>query len=443
MKRKRIIIMGAAGRDFHEFNICFRDREEYEVVAFTAAQIPNIAGRVYPPELAGKLYPNGIRIYPEEELPKLIKRFDVDEVVFAYSDVSYEYVMERASLALYCGADFRLVGTKNSMLESKKPVISVCATRTGAGKSTVSRKIAKLLREMGYNVGIVRHPMPYGDLRKQVCQKFTSYEDLIEQECTLEEQEEYNQHIENGFVVFAGVDYKKILKEVEKEFDIILFDGGNNDLPFFKPDLHVVVADPLRAGDELRYYPSATNVRMANVVIINKVNVARADDIKTVERNVRMINPKARIIKAASNIHVDKPRIIRESSVVCVEDGPSVTHGNMSHGVAFMAAKKFKAKSIIDPRPYAVGSIKDVYKKYPHIGNVLPALGYGKKQLKELEATLKRISCDAIILGTPADLTKVLRMDKPMVRVRFELKETGKLTVREVLSSFLRTLRII
>ena len=443
MKRKRIIIMGAAGRDFHEFNICFRDREEYEVVAFTAAQIPNIAGRVYPPELAGKLYPNGIRIYPEEELPKLIKRFDVDEVVFAYSDVSYEYVMERASLALYCGADFRLVGTKNSMLESKKPVISVCATRTGAGKSTVSRKIAKLLREMGYNVGIVRHPMPYGDLRKQVCQKFTSYEDLIEQECTLEEQEEYNQHIENGFVVFAGVDYKKILKEVEKEFDIILFDGGNNDLPFFKPDLHVVVADPLRAGDELRYYPSATNVRMANVVIINKVNVARADDIKTVERNVRMINPKARIIKAASNIHVDKPRIIRKSSVVCVEDGPSVTHGNMSHGAAFMAAKKFKAKSIIDPRPYAVGSIKDVYKKYPHIGNVLPALGYGKKQLKELEATLKRITCDAIILGTPADLTKVLRMDKPMVRVRFELKETGKLTVREVLSSFLRTLRII
>jgi predicted GTPase len=434
MKKTKVIIMGAAGRDFHNFNVYFRNNPSYEVVAFTATQIPGIAERKYPRELTGKLYPTGIPIFPEEQLSELIKKYNVDEVVFSYSDVSHEYVMHRASIVLTNGADFRLMGPKSTMLKSKKPVIAVCATRTGAGKSTVSRKVAEILRKTGYKVGIVRHPMPYGDLRKQICQRFASYDDLIKQKCTVEEQEEYNQHIEKGFVVFAGVDYQKILEEVEKEFQIILFDGGNNDLAFFKPDLHIVVVDPLRVGDELKYHPGEANVRMANIVIINKVNTAKPRDVKILERNIRMLNPKVTIIKAASIISVDKPELIKGKNVLCIEDGPSVTHGNIPYGVAFIAAKKFKARKIVSPKPYVSGSIKKAYEQYPHLKNVLPALGYGDKQMKELEKTIKNVDCDTVILGTPADLTRIMNIDKPTVRVSFELKELTKPSLEEIIT---------
>ena len=437
-KRKKVIIMGAAGRDFHNFNVYFRDNPEYEVVAFTAAQLPNIAGRKYPPELAGKLYPNGIPIYPEEELPELIKKFDVDEVVFSYSDVSHEYVMHKASLALACGADFKLLGPKSTMLKSEKPVVSVCAVRTGAGKSPTSRKVCKILKELGYKVVVVRHPMPYDDLRKQVCQRFASLEDLDKYECTIEEREDYEPHIRNGFVVYAGVDYEKILREAEKEADVILWDGGNNDLPFFEPDLHVVVTDPHRAGHELKYHPGEANLRMADVVIINKVDTASKENVEKVERNVKLVNPEAIIVKTACPLVIDQPELVEGKRVLCVEDGPTVTHGEMPLGAGGFAVKKYKIKEMVDPRPWAVGSIKETFEKYPHLGPVLPAMGYGEKQMKELEETINACDCDVVVLGTPTDLRRYLKLNKPAVRVTYEIEEIDEPSLKEILEEFMK-----
>ena len=440
-KRKKVIIMGAAGRDFHNFNVYFRNNPEYEVVAFTAAQLPNIAGRKYPPELAGKLYPNGIPIYPEEELPELIKRFDVDEVVFSYSDISHEYVMHKASLALACGVDFKLLGPKSTMLKSEKPVVSVCAVRTGTGKSPTSRKVCKILKELGYKVVVVRHPMPYGDLRKQVCQRFASLEDLDKYECTIEEREDYEPHLRNGFVVYAGVDYEKILREAEKEADVILWDGGNNDLSFFKPDLHIVVTDPHRAGHELKYHPGEANLRMADVVVINKVDTASKENVEKVERNVKLVNPEAIIIKAACPLVIDQPELVEGKRVLCVEDGPTVTHGEMPLGAGGFAVKKYKIKEMVDPRPWAIGSIKETFKKYPHLGPVLPAMGYGEKQMKELEETINACDCDVVVLGTPTDLRRYLKLNKPAVRVTYEIEEVSKPTLKEVLEGFMSRLK--
>ena len=433
MSKKRVIIMGAAGRDFHNFNVYFRGNDEYEVVAFTATQIPGIESRTYPPELAGPNYPNGIPIYPEEELPNLIKKFNVDEVVFAYSDVSHEYVMHRASIALAAGADFRLMGPSTTMLKAKVPVVSICAVRTGCGKSQTSRKVAKILRSNGYRVIVVRHPMPYGDLRKQVCQRFATFEDLDKYECTIEEREEYEPHIRNGVIVYAGVDYEKILREAEREADVIVWDGGNNDLPFYKPDLHIVVADPHRPGHELKYYPGEANLRMADVVVINKVDTAEPENIEKVENNVREVNPKAIIVKAASPMTVDNPELIKGKRALVIEDGPTLTHGEMPYGIATIAAKKLGASEIVDPRPYAVGSIVDAYKKYKHLGTILPALGYGERQIRELEETINAAPCDVVVVGTPIDLRRIVKINKPAVYVRYELQEVGSPNLEEIL----------
>ena len=433
MLKTRVIIMGAAGRDFHNFNVYFRNNPSYEVVAFTATQIPGIEERVYPPELAGSNYPNGIPIYPEEELPELIKKFNVDLVVFAYSDVSHEYVMHKASTVLAAGADFRLMGPKTTMLKAKVPVVSVCAVRTGCGKSQTSRKVARILREMGYKVVVIRHPMPYGDLRKQVCQRFATFEDLDKYECTIEEREEYEPHLRNGVIVYAGVDYEKILREAEKEAEIIIWDGGNNDLPFYKPDLHIVVADPHRPGHELKYHPGEANLRMADVVIINKVDTADPKNVEIVERNIKQVNSKAIIVKASSPMTVDKPEMIKGKRVIVIEDGPTLTHGEMPYGIGTIAARKLGASEIVDPRPYAVGSIVEAYEKYGHLGPILPALGYGKEQIEELEKTINSIPCDVVVVGTPIDLRRVLSINKPAVHVRYELQEVGSPNLKEIL----------
>ena len=434
MAKKRVIIMGAAGRDFHNFNVYFRGNDEYEVVAFTATQIPGIEGRTYPPELAGPNYPNGIPIYPEEELPSLIKKFNVDEVVFAYSDVSHEYVMHKASIALAAGADFRLMGPSTTMLKAKVPVVSVCAVRTGSGKSQTSRKVTKILRSNGYRVVVIRHPMPYGDLRKQVCQRFATFEDLDKYECTIEEREEYEPHIRNGVIVYAGVDYEKILREAEKEADVIVWDGGNNDLPFYKPDLHIVVADPHRPGHELKYHPGEANLRMANVVVINKVDTAEPENIEKVENNVKKANPNAIIVKASSPMKVDNPELIKGKRALVIEDGPTLTHGEMPYGIATIAAKKLGANEIVDPRPYAVGSIVEAYKKYKHLGAILPALGYGEHQIRELEETINATPCDIVVVGTPIDLRRIVKINKPAVYVRYELQEVGSPNLEEILN---------
>ncbi len=443
MARKKVIIMGAAGRDFHNFNTYFRDNEEYEVVAFTATQIPNIEGRVYPAELAGKLYPNGIPIYPEEQLPELIKKYDVDEVVFAYSDVSHEYVMHKASIANAAGADFKLMGPKHTMLKSTKPVIAVTAVRTGCGKSQTSRKVFRLLTEMGFKVVSVRHPMPYGDLVKQKCQRFASYEDLDKYECTIEEREEYEPYIDMGGVVYAGVDYEEILRNAEKEADIIIWDGGNNDIPFFRPDLHIVVVDPHRPGHEIKYHPGETNLRMAHVVIINKEETADKANIDTVRKHVMEVNPKATIIDAASPLFVDHPEMIKGKRVLAIEDGPTLTHGEMTYGAAVIAALKYGAAELVDARDYAVGTIVDTYKKYPHIKNYLPAMGYGKQQIKDLEETINNTPCDLVVSGTPIDLSRVVKVNKPIVRVKYELDEIGRPTLKDVLQEFLKNRGLI
>lgn len=436
---KRVIIMGAAGRDFHNFNVYFRNNPEYEVVAFTAAQIPNIAGRRYPPELSGPLYPNGIPIYPEEELSELIKKFKVDEVVLSYSDLKHEDVGHKYSTVLASGADFKLLGPKSTMLESRKPVIAVCAVRTGAGKSTVSRKVSRILRSLNVKVVAVRHPMPYGDLSKQVVQRFESIEDLDKYECTIEEREEYEPHIENGVVVYAGVDYGEILKRAEEEAEIILWDGGNNDLPFYKPDLHIVVADPMRPGQEVNSYPGEVNLKLANVIVINKVSSASREAVEKVEENVKNANPRATIIKADSEVTVNKPELVKGRKVVVVEDGPSVTHGELPYGAGYVAALKYGAEEIVDPRPYAVGSIKRAYEEYKQVKEVVPALGYGKEQMRELEETLNRAEAEVVILGTPSLIARYLRINKPIVRVKFELKELTRPTLTEVLEDFVKS----
>jgi predicted GTPase len=425
--------MGAAGRDFHNFNVYFREKTKYKVVAFTASQIPGIEKRIYPPELAGPGYPKGIPIYPEEKLPDLIRKHHVDEVVFAYSDVSHEYVMHRASMVLAYGADFRLMGPSTTMLKAKVPVVSVCAVRTGAGKSQTSRKVCGILRGRGYSVVVVRHPMPYGDLRRQALQRFASSEDLDKCECTIEELEEYELHIKNGIIVYAGVDYEKILREAEKEADVIVWDGGNNDLPFLSTDLHIVVADPHRAGHELTYYPGETNLRMAGVVVINKVDTADPINIETVRKNIKTVNPSATIIEAASPITLDNPKLVKGKKVLVVEDGPTLTHGNMAYGAGTLAAKRFGAGEILDPRPYAVGSIKNTLGKYAHLGTVLPAMGYSKEQIRELEDTINATPCDLVVIGTPIDLRQLLRLNKPAVRAKYELQEISKPDLEDVL----------
>ena len=438
MEKKRVVIMGAAGRDFHNFNTYFRDNENYEVVAFTATQIPNIENRKYPPELAGKLYPEGIPIYPEEELPELIKKYEIDEVIFAYSDVSHEYVMHKASIVNASGADFKLMGPKTTMLKSKKPVIAVTAVRTGCGKSQTSRKVFRILRDMGFKVVSIRHPMPYGDLVKQKAQRFASYEDLDRYECTIEEREEYEPYIDMGGVVYAGVDYGEILKQAEQEADIIIWDGGNNDIPFYKPDLHIVVVDPHRPGHEVKYHPGETNLRMAHVVIINKEETADKANIDLVRKHIMEVNPNATVIDAASPLFVEHPEKIRGKRVLAIEDGPTLTHGEMTYGAAVIAAMKYGAAELVDARDYAVGSIVDTYNKYPHIHNYLPAMGYGKQQIKDLEATINNTPCDLVVSGTPIDLNRVVNVNKPIVRVRYELDEIGRPTLKDVLEDFLK-----
>jgi len=425
--------MGAAGRDFHNFNVYYRSNPKYEVVAFTATQIPGIEKRGYPPELAGPDYPNGIPIYPEEDLPELIRKHGIDEVVFAYSDVSHEYVMHRASIALANGADFRLMGPSATMLEAKVPVVSICAVRTGSGKSQTSRRVTGILREQGFKVVVIRHPMPYGDLTEQVCQRFASREDLDKHECTIEEREEYEPHIANGIIVYAGVDYEKILREAEKEADIIVWDGGNNDLSFYKSDLHIVVADPHRPGHEVAYHPGETNLRMADVVVINKVDTADAANVASVRRNVERLNSNAIVIEAASPITVDRPELIKGKRVLVVEDGPTITHGNMAYGAGTIAAQRLGAVEIVDPRPYSVGSIVKTFERYPHLGAVLPAVGYSKEQMKELEETINQTPCDVVLIGTPIDLRHVLQLNKPAARAKYELEEIGAPTLEDIL----------
>jgi predicted GTPase len=438
MQKINVVIMGAAGRDFHNFNVYFRDNSSYNVVAFTATQIPGIEGRIYPSELAGASYPKGIPIYPEEQLSRLIREQNIEQVIFAYSDVSYEYVMHKASIVLANGADFRLMGPNTTMLKSGVPVVSVGAVRTGSGKSQTSRQVAKILKNGGQRVVVIRHPMPYGDLRKQICERFASYEDLDKYECTIEEREEYEPHIDNGIIVYAGVDYEKILREAEKEADVIVWDGGNNDLPFYKPDLHIVVADPHRAGHEVSYYPGEANLRMANVVIVNKVDTANPQNVQLVKENIKMVNPTATILDAASPITADKPELIKGKRALAIEDGPTLTHGNMPYGAATIIAQRLGASEIVDPKPYAVGSIKEAYKKYSHLGTLLPALGYGEKQVAELKETIDHTPCDVVVIGTPIDLRRIMKINKPTVRVNYELKVLGPVSLEQILTEFLQ-----
>ncbi|MCX8161038.1 MAG: cyclic 2,3-diphosphoglycerate synthase [Candidatus Saccharicenans sp.] len=433
---KKVIIMGAAGRDFHNFNVFFRDNKDYRVVAFTATQIPDIEGRKYPAALAGKLYPKGIPIYSEGELTDLIKTYKVDEVHFAYSDVSHEYVMNKASQVLAAGANFVLLGPNDTMIKSRKPVVSVCAVRTGSGKSQTTRKVALTLKAKGRRVVVIRHPMPYGDLVKQAVQRFATYEDLDRHECTIEEREEYEPHIDNGIVVYAGVDYGAILKQAEKEADVILWDGGNNDFSFYKSDLEIVVVDPHRAGHELSYHPGETNFRRADVYVVNKIDTADPEKVQLVLNNIKRINPGARVIKANSPIFVEDGSRITGKKVLVIEDGPTLTHGGMRYGAGIVAAQKYQAAEIIDPRPFAVGSIKKTFEKYNHLDKVLPAMGYGEKQMKELAATINRIDCDLVVSATPIDLNRVIRVNKPMLRVRYELEEIGTPNLKTVLKDF-------
>lgn len=431
--RKRVIIMGAAGRDFHNFNTFFKDNEEYEVVAFTATQIPNIENRKYPSTLAGKLYPNGIPIYPEEELPELIKKFNVDYVVFSYSDVSHEYVMHRASIALANGANFLLLGPKHTQIESKKPVISICAVRTGSGKSQTTRRVVSIVKEMGLKPVVIRHPMPYGDLERQKVQRFETLDDLTKENCTIEEREEYEPHITRGVVVYAGVDYEAILRRAEEEADVVIWDGGNNDFPFYKSDLKIVVADPLRLGHEVTYHPGEVNFLSADVIVINKVDTSPFENVQVLRNRIYELNPKAKVVEAASPIFIENYELIKGKRVLVVEDGPTLTHGNMAYGAGFIAAKKFGAKEIVDPRPYIKGSIKEAFEKYPQITQILPALGYGEEQLKELEEVINSIQADLVIVATPINLARVINMNKENVRVMYELQEIGKPTLKEII----------
>lgn len=434
---KKAIIMGAAGRDFHNFNVFFRSNADYRVVAFTATQIPDIEDRKYPAVLSGESYPEGIPIYPEEELSSLIKKHDISEVFFAYSDVSHEYVMHKASQVQAAGASFTLLGPDETMIKSQLPLISVCAVRTGCGKSQTSRKIALLLKEKGKRVVVIRHPMPYGDLANQKVQRFATYEDMIEQECTIEEMEEYEPHIKNGIIVYAGVDYGAILEEAEKEADIILWDGGNNDFSFYKADLEIVVVDPHRPGHELLYHPGETNFRRAQVLVINKIDSAEKEKLDLLLENIKKYNPQARIIRANSTISVPEGEEISGKTVLVVEDGPTLTHGGMPYGAGIIAATQYGASKIIDPRPYAVGSIKETFQKFSHLDKVLPAMGYGKKQTAELAKTIDKANCDLVVSGTPIDLGRLIKTNKRILRVSYDLEEIGSPDLKEVLREFL------
>jgi len=434
---RQIVIMGAAGRDFHNFNVLLRHRQDVEVVAFTAAQIPDIEGRCYPPELAGPRYPEGIPILAETDLPALFEKQRIDEIIFSYSDVSHQYVMEKASQVIALGADFRLVGSRESMLAARVPVVAVCAVRTGSGKSQTTRRIAQILRDLGKRSVVVRHPMPYGDLTAQRVQRFESLEDMQRQRCTIEEMEEYEPHIRLGFTVYAGVDYAEILEQAQKEADVILWDGGNNDIPFYKPDLHITVTDPHRQGHELSYFPGRINLLMADVVVINKIDTARADAVEALRDNIDRLNPRAVVVEAASPILLDGGERISGKRVLVVEDGPTLTHGEMKYGAGVVAAEKYGASEIVDPRSFTSGSIRNTYETYPDIGAVLPAVGYGEQQIKDLEATINNVPCDLVIIATPVDLTRIISIDKPMLKVDYELQEIGKPDLGDVLKKHL------
>ncbi len=423
MATRRVVILGAAGRDFHNFNTVYRDNPAYQVVAFTATQIPDIAGRRYPAVLAGKLYPEGIPIFDESELVDLIHRERIDAAVFSYSDVPHATVMHLASLCIAHGCDFELLGADKTMIQSTKPVIGITAVRTGAGKSQTTRYISNILKKLGKKVVAIRHPMPYGDLAKQACQRFADYSDLDKHECTIEEREEYEPHIDNGFIVYAGVDYEQIIRSAEKEADVILWDGGNNDLPFYKSDLHLCIADPLRSGHEMAYHPGEANFRMADIILINKCDSAKEADIKAIEANAALVNPKARVIRANSPVSCDKPEMVKGKRALVIEDGPTLTHGSMTYGAGVVAAKAMGAHELVDPTPYAVASIAATYRKYPNAQGILPAMGYGEQQVKDLEATIEATPCDVVLSATPIDLTRVLKVTKPMTRVRYDLAE--------------------
>lgn len=434
MSKTKVIIMGAAGRDFHNFNLYYRDNDAYEVVAFTATQIPDIDGRAYPAELAGKLYPAGIPIKAEEELVELIKANNVDQVVFAYSDVQHEYIGHKAAIVNGAGADFVMMGTEKTMLKSKVPVIAICAVRTGCGKSQTTRRVSEILKAKGKKVVAIRHPMPYGDLAAQKVQRYGEYADLAKHKCTIEEMEEYEPHIAVGNVIYSGVDYGAILAEAEKEADVILWDGGNNDTSFYQPDKLIVVVDPHRPGHEMTYYPGETNLRTADAVVINKMETADPDGIEEVRENVMEFNPNAVIIEGASPLSVSDASVIRGKRVLVVEDGPTLTHGEMEYGAGMVAAQKYGAAEVIDPRPWTVGTITETFEKYPEIGPLLPAMGYGEQQVKDLEATINAVDCDAVIIGTPIDLNKVIKINKPTVRVEYSLQEIGTPTLEDVLN---------
>ncbi|HPN74848.1 MAG TPA: cyclic 2,3-diphosphoglycerate synthase [Candidatus Marinimicrobia bacterium] len=445
MNRRNIVIIGAAGRDFHNFNVYYRDNEQFNVVAFTAAQIPNIDNRKYPSELAGKLYPKGIPIFPEEELTYLIEKFDVDECIFSYSDVPYQKVMALSALVNAAGANFTLLGPKATMLKSTKPVISVCATRTGCGKSQTARKVIEILMAQGLKVVAVRHPMPYGDLVAQKVQRFATLDDLKKYHCTIEEMEEYEPHIVRGNVVYAGVDYEAILRAAENDpdgCDLIIWDGGNNDFPFFKPDLAITVVDPHRPGNELSYYPGEVNLRIADVIIINKIDTANPEGIQTVSQNIAIVNPQATVIYAASPVRVDHPEIIRDKRVLVIEDGPTLTHGEMQIGAGIIAARQYGARECVDPRPFVVGKLAETFQKYPKIGPLLPAMGYSEDQIRDLEDTIARTDCDSVVIGTPIDLTRILKIKQPSARVYYELQEIGTPNLNEVLSDFCQRIKL-
>ncbi|MFA5853301.1 MAG: cyclic 2,3-diphosphoglycerate synthase [Spirochaetales bacterium] len=436
MNRRKVIIIGAAGRDFHNFNVRFRSDPSVEVVAFTATQIPDIDGRKYPAELAGKLYPKGIPIYAESELSRLIKEFAIDECVFSYSDVPYSHVMSLSALVNAAGASFTLLGPKDTQLQSTKPLIAVCAVRTGSGKSQTSRKIVQMLMAKGLKVVAIRHPMPYGDLVRQKVQRFATIADLAYHNCTIEEMEEYEPHIVRGNVIYSGVDYEAILREAEKEADVILWDGGNNDFSFYVPDLMVTVADPLRAGNEVSFYPGEASLRMADAVIINKIDSAGPDAVQIVRENIARVNPRAIVIDAASPINVDKPELIKGKRVLCIEDGPTLTHGMMKVGAGVVAARKFQAAEIVDPRPYVVGKLAETFRIYPNIGSLLPAMGYSAEQIADLEKTIDATECDTVLIATPIDLTRIVKIRKPTVKVGYELQEIGKPDLKDLLDSF-------
>ncbi|HHM23665.1 MAG TPA: GTPase [Bacteroidetes bacterium] len=440
-KKQKVLIMGAAGRDFHNFNVFFRNNPDYQVVAFTATQIPNIEGRKYPGELAGDLYPEGIPIYPESELTHLIREHEIDLVVFSYSDVSHEYVMHKASESIAAGANFMVMSARHTMLKSTKPVVAVCAVRTGCGKSQTTRRVSQILRDAGKKVVVIRHPMPYGDLNAQRVQRFATYEDMDKHHCTIEEREEYEPHINVGNVVYAGVDYGDILAQAQEEADVILWDGGNNDMPFYVPDLMITVVDPHRPGHEVTYYPGESNLRMADIVVINKEDSADWENIQKVRESIQQVNPGARVVDAVSPIFVEDPEMITGKRVLVVEDGPTLTHGEMTYGAGIVAARKYSAAEIVDPRPYLVDSIKETFEKYPYIGTLLPAMGYGDKQIADLEETINRTECDAVVIATPIDLRRVVKLNKPATRVRYELQEIGEPTLDQLLGDFLKGLK--